>query len=114
VADRDPAAIKETTMTENSIRNGKPQAKANKRRAAAAANPSPKIVGSSEPRTPTSWKEIEAGALVIAHESSEDGWWEAIVTEINADIVTLRWRDYPRQPAVNRTRSQIAFLAGNK
>jgi hypothetical protein len=30
---------------------------------------------------PVSWDEIGPGHLVIAHESLEYGWWEAIVVE---------------------------------
>ena len=40
--------------------------------------------------------------LVIAHESHEDGWWEAIVVAIEKDQLVLRWRDYARQPCVRR------------
>jgi hypothetical protein len=31
--------------------------------------------------------------LVIAQESLEDGWYEAIVVERNGDMLNLRWRD---------------------
>jgi len=51
---------------------------------------------------PDSWDEIRVGSLVIAHESPEDGWWEAIVVAIENDQLLLRWRDYPRQPCVRR------------
>jgi hypothetical protein len=52
--------------------------------------------------------------VVIAQESLVDGWWEATVTEVRDDILTLRWRDYPRQAAVTRNRKEVALLfSGN-
>ena len=47
---------------------------------------------------------------MIAHESPEDGWWEAIVVAIENDQLLLRWRDYPRQPCVRRGRLGVALL----
>ena len=70
-----------------------------------AANPPP------PPSMPKSWADIKVGSLVIAHESVVDGWWEAIVTEVNGDKLTIKWRDYPRQPTVIRGKAEIAFLA---
>jgi hypothetical protein len=32
------------------------------------------------------------------------------VTEVKGELFTLRWRDYPTQPAVVRSRQQIALL----
>src|SRR5829696_532569 len=59
---------------------------------------------------PASWDEIQIGSLVIAHESPEDGWWEAVVLAIENDQLLLRWRDYPRQPCVRRGRFEVALL----
>ena len=53
---------------------------------------------------PASWQAIKVGSLVIAHESPDDGWWEAIVVAIEKDQLVLRWRDYARQPCVRRGR----------
>ena len=41
---------------------------------------------------PRSWDEIAAGHLVVAQESLEYGWWEAIVLERKGDSFTLRCR----------------------
>jgi hypothetical protein len=60
------------------------------------------------------WQDIKVGSVVVAFENSDDGWWEAVVTAINGDNLTLRWRDYSTQPAVVRSRSQIAFMASAK
>jgi hypothetical protein len=59
---------------------------------------------------PASWQAIAVGDLVIAHESAEDGWWEAIVVAVENDQLLLRWRDYPRQPCVRRGRFEVALL----
>src|SRR3954447_25385612 len=59
---------------------------------------------------PASWDEIEIGNLVIAQESLEDGWWEAIVVAIVNDQLVLRWRDYARMPCVRRARLEVALL----
>ena len=65
--------------------------------------------GDAGPR-PASWQAIAVGDLVIAHESAEDGWWEAIVVAIEKDQLVLRWRDYARQPCVRRGRFDVALL----
>lgn len=59
---------------------------------------------------PSGFDEIDIGHLVIAQENSEYGWWEAVVVKKEADMLTLRWRDYPRQPAIVRHRSTVALL----
>jgi hypothetical protein len=59
---------------------------------------------------PTSWDEIAAGHLVIAQESLEYGWWEAIVLERKGDSFTLQYRDYPHLPKFVRHRSGIALM----
>src|SRR3954469_2097743 len=75
--------------------------------------PSPVEISASKdeaaPR-PASWDDIQIGDLVIAQESLEDGWWEAIVVAIEADQLLLRWRDYARQPCVRRGRLDVALL----
>ncbi len=63
-----------------------------------------------EATTPKDWDSIKSGDLVIAHEGKTEGWWEAIVIKRKDDNVTIRWRDYPKQPKVQRSRSQISFL----
>jgi hypothetical protein len=59
---------------------------------------------------PQSWNEIAAGHLVIAQESLEYGWWEAIVLARNGDTFTLQYRDYPHLPKFVRHRSGIALM----
>jgi hypothetical protein len=59
---------------------------------------------------PRSWDDIAAGHLVIAQESLEYGWWEAIVLERNGDTFTLHYRDYPHLPKFVRHGSGIALM----
>jgi hypothetical protein len=63
------------------------------------------------PKIPGSWDEIAPGHLVIARETLEIGWWEAIVIERNGDLVTVRYRDYPQYPNMVRHRSAIALIS---
>jgi hypothetical protein len=48
---------------------------------------------------------------VIAKESLELGWWEAIVLERTGDLVTVKYRDYPQYPPLVRHRSVIALIS---
>jgi hypothetical protein len=56
----------------------------------------------SPPNLPRTWGEIGIGDLVVAFEDADEGWYEAIVAEANGDMLTLRWRDYPRERRVVR------------
>ena len=38
------------------------------------------------------------------------GWWKATVTEVDNDVLVLRWRDWPDEPAFSRRRSELALL----
>jgi hypothetical protein len=66
--------------------------------------------GEPPPGLPRTWDEVDVGHLVIAHEDPASGWWEAIVTDRKEDVLTLRWRDFPRQPKIVRHRSAVALL----
>jgi hypothetical protein len=52
---------------------------------------------------------------VIARETLEVGWWEAVVVERTGDLVTVRYRDYPQYPnicpSMIRHRSAIALIS---
>jgi hypothetical protein len=60
---------------------------------------------------PRSWDDVAPGHLVIARETLEFGWWEAVVIERNGDLVTLRYRDYPDLPPQVRHRSFVALIS---
>jgi hypothetical protein len=66
--------------------------------------------GGSSPNLPKTWQEISVGDLVVAQESPEDGWYEAIVAEVNGDMLTVRWRDYPGQRQIVRHRQRLGLL----
>jgi hypothetical protein len=42
---------------------------------------------------------------VIAQDEPTEGWYETIVVETSGDMLTLRWRDYPRE---RRTRHRLS------
>jgi hypothetical protein len=60
---------------------------------------------------PRSWDEIAPGHLIIAQESLAYGWWEAIVLDRKDDMLTLRYRDYPRLPKFFRHRTAVALMS---
>jgi len=60
---------------------------------------------------PRTWDEVGPGHLVIAHESLDYGWWEAIVLDRKDDVFTLRYRDFPKLPKFFRHRSAIALMS---
>jgi hypothetical protein len=60
---------------------------------------------------PRTWDEIAPGHLVIAQEALEYGWWEAIVIARNGDMLTLRFRDYPKLPKFSRHRAAVALIS---
>jgi hypothetical protein len=59
---------------------------------------------------PRTWDDLAPGHLVIAKESLELGWWEAVVVERSGDLVTVKYRDYPQYPPLVRHRSVIALI----
>jgi hypothetical protein len=50
--------------------------------------------------------------VVLIHESPADGWWEATVEARDLEILTLRFRDYPRQPKLQRHISSRLVRSG--
>jgi hypothetical protein len=86
---------------------------------ALAAEPQQAAVGPNDDKAsapvarglPRSWDEIGPGHLVIAQESLDYGWWEAIVLDRKDDMLTLRFRDYPRLPKFFRHRTAVALMS---
>ncbi len=62
---------------------------------------------------PSTWSEIGVGDLVLAEDPiPNDGWYEAIVLEaVDTDQFKLRFRDYPEEGIVVRSRKQLALLS---
>ena len=79
-------------------------------KATPAAVPAAPATAKSPAPLPKSWAEIQVGSLVLAHEGLKEGWWEAVVTEMRGDVLTLRWRDYPDLAAIARNRKEVALL----
>jgi len=65
------------------------------------------------PGLPATWDDIDVGHLVIARDELNAGWWEAIITEKDGDMLTVRWRDYPKQASAVLHRSTLALLKPN-
>jgi hypothetical protein len=66
--------------------------------------------GGSAPNLPQNWQAIGIGDLVVTQEGPEEGWYESIVAEAAGDMLTLRWRDYPRERRVVRHRLRLGLL----
>ena len=62
------------------------------------------------PGLPRSWDDIDVGQLVLAQEVPGEGWWETIVVARDNDMLTLKWRDYPKYPQLVRHRASVALL----
>ena len=60
---------------------------------------------------PPNWQDIAVGQLVVAQEHHESGWWEAIVVARENDMLTLRWRDFPKHPTSIRHVAAVALLS---
>lgn len=58
---------------------------------------------------PKDWDSIAPGHQVIAQSSLPDGWWEALVIERDGEMLTLRWRDYPKEPKFKRHFEMVAL-----
>jgi hypothetical protein len=61
-------------------------------------------------RLPPTWDAVVPGDLVLAHETLEVGWWEAVVLARDGDLLTLRFRDYPKYAKFVRHRSAVALI----
>jgi hypothetical protein len=59
---------------------------------------------------PRSWESIAVGHMMLVHESPSDGWWEATVLKREDEILTLRFRDYPKQPTFIRHINTVALV----
>jgi hypothetical protein len=86
-------------------RNGHPTRPPNGSSGASGSTP-----GGSAPHLPRNWREIGVGDLVVANQDRDEGWYEAIVVEANGDMLTTRWRDYPRERRIVRHRLRLGLL----
>jgi len=74
-------------------------------KAASVACASPMISG-----LPKSWEVIAAGHMVLAFEGPGEGWWEAVVVQREEEILTLRYRDYPKVLNFQRHVTTVALI----
>jgi hypothetical protein len=73
----------------------------------ASNQPALKLAG----KQPQSWAEIAPGHFVIIQDDDpKDGWWEAIVVGVAADMLSLRWRAASRGRPVARHRNNVALM----
>jgi hypothetical protein len=63
-----------------------------------------------DPPWPRDWKEIEAGAVVLATEDPKDGWWDAVVVQAGDSVLQLRWCVEPRSAAFVRPRTAVGLI----
>ena len=82
----------------------------------AAASGSAASNSAGAPSLPQNWDSIKTGDVVIALQDPEDGWYEAIVAEIHGEMLTMRWRHYPRERRFTRHRLSVGLMypAGNR
>jgi hypothetical protein len=59
---------------------------------------------------PATWKDIKANHLVLVQETLRDGWWECVVVARNDDMLTVKWRDYPRWKPFTVHADAVALL----
>ena len=59
---------------------------------------------------PKTWKDIGPDHLVLAQESHSQGWAEVIVIERRDDMLTVRWRDYPKWKPFTVHADAVALL----
>ena len=59
---------------------------------------------------PKTWKDIGPNQLVIVQQNLPDGWWECIVLARQGDMLTVRWRDYPKWKPFTVHADAVALL----
>jgi hypothetical protein len=61
---------------------------------------------------PLDWQSVAPGHLVLIEDAVGDGegWWEGICLNRSGDVLTLRYRDYPKVKPVQRHIANVALL----
>jgi hypothetical protein len=78
---------------------------------AAAPSPPAATAAAAAPGLPPTWDAIATGHVVIAQDDyADEGWWEATVLGRTNDVLTLRWRDYPKYKPFTRHVAAVALL----
>lgn len=69
------------------------------------------VLGKDAAHFPVTWTEIANESLVIAQaDFAEFGWWEAIVEKVDGEMLTMRWKNFPKDPAFQRHLSAVALI----
>jgi hypothetical protein len=59
---------------------------------------------------PQNWESIAPGNMILVDAGPGEGWWEGIVIARDNEILTLRYRDYPKVPKFERHISTVALI----
>ena len=59
---------------------------------------------------PQNWESVAAGNMLLIDAGPGEGWWEAIVISRDDEILTLRYRDFPKVPKFQRHLSTVALI----
>jgi hypothetical protein len=59
---------------------------------------------------PQNWESIAPGNMILVDAGPGEGWWEGIVVARDNEILTLRYRDYPKLPKFERHISTVALI----
>jgi hypothetical protein len=70
----------------------------------------PRDISEVAPGLPTDWTDLKAGQLILAHEGTGEGWWEALIVDAKGTQVVVRWRDYSKPAKFTRSLVQTALL----
>ncbi|TIP06468.1 MAG: hypothetical protein E5X72_01755 [Mesorhizobium sp.] len=67
--------------------------------------------GSGDGGSPDPWAKLAVGDLVLASEGPDEGYFEARITKAKArGIFTLKFRDYPDAPSIDRSYYQLGLI----
>jgi hypothetical protein len=59
---------------------------------------------------PKSWENVAVGHMVLAFAGPGEGWWESVVTSRQGEILTLRYRDWPKEKLFERHLTTVALI----
>lgn len=62
------------------------------------------------PPLPRSWDELTTGHVVLVDAGPDDGWWASVVIERKEDVLTLRWRDFPKYKPFQEHIAKVALV----
>jgi hypothetical protein len=62
------------------------------------------------PGLPLDWTSLAIEQLVLAPDQKTEAFYEAIIIQLLADELTLKWRDAPRMPPFRQQRTAVALI----